>query len=184
VPTEAGSAIAALDHLLVSLGTPPERVPVSLDDKAALYQSLLAGRRILVVIENAADARGVPLLLPARPGSAALVTSRRRLDSLDGDIHLHVDKLGADAAVACLRDASRRSSASFGQVTDAESEALAELCGYFPLALKIAGALLGRGYAGTANALIRALRDDKRRLDVLAVETSKCDPHSLRRTRC
>jgi tetratricopeptide (TPR) repeat protein/pimeloyl-ACP methyl ester carboxylesterase len=170
VPTETGSAIAALDHFLVSLGTPPERVPVSFDDKAALYQSLLAGRRILVVIENAADARGVPFLLPATPGSAALVTSRRRLDSLDADIHLHVDKLGADAAVAYLRDASRRSSASFGQVTAADFEALAELCGYFPLALKIAAALLGRGYAGNADALIRALRDDKQRLDVLAVE--------------
>src|ERR1017187_3107321 len=170
VPTEAGSALAALDPFLVSLGTPPDRVPALPDDKAALYQSLLAGRRILFVIENAADARGMALLLPAAPGSAALVTSRRRLDSLDADLHLHVDKLAAEAAVAYLRDASQRSAASFGQVTDAELATLAELCGYFPLALKIAGALLGRGYPGNADALIRALRDDKRRLDVLAVE--------------
>lgn len=170
VPTEMGSAMAALDHLLVSLGTPPERVPDSPCDKAALYQSLLAERRILIVIENAADARGVPLLLPAMPGSAAIVTSRRRLDSLDVNIHLHMDKLAAPAAILCLRDGAQRSPADVGKASGTQLEVLAELCGYFPLALKIAGALLRRGFAGNADDLIRALGDDKRRLDVLAVE--------------
>ena len=170
VPTEMGSAIAALDHLLLSLGTPPDRLPSSPDGKAALYQSLLAGWRILVVIENAADPDGASLLLPAMPGSAALVTSRRRLDSLDADVHLHVQELDAAAAVLYLDDTSHRSSGEPGHITAAQLKTLAEACGYFPLALKIAGALLRRGSAGSIEDLIRTLRDDKRRLDALALK--------------
>lgn len=170
VPTESGSVLGALDHFLGSLGTPPERLPVLLDDKAALFQSLVSGRRMLVIIENATDAASVRLLLPATPGSAAVVTSRSRMDSLDADLFLDVAELEADAAVAFLRDSARRPSTKSGQPTDAELGDLAKLCGHFPLALKIASALLRRQYAGNASGLIDALGDEKKRLDILAVE--------------
>jgi predicted ATPase len=69
----------ALDRLLRSLGVPGDRVPVDPEDRAALYRSQLAGRRVLVVLDNAAHAGQVQPLLPGAAGCLVLVTSRRRL---------------------------------------------------------------------------------------------------------
>jgi DNA-binding SARP family transcriptional activator len=73
----------ALDRLLRSLGVPGDRIPVDPDDRAALYRSQLAGRRLLIVLDNAGETAQVRPLLPASTGCLALVISRRRLSGLD-----------------------------------------------------------------------------------------------------
>ena len=79
---------------------PPSRPTV--EEASAAFRSRVAGRRLLVVLDNARDAAQVRPLLPATPGCAVLVTSRRLLASLDGASHLHLDILPAVDAVELL----------------------------------------------------------------------------------
>ncbi|BBC32180.1 hypothetical protein SGFS_034740 [Streptomyces graminofaciens] len=76
---DAGEAVRLF---LDSLGVPPERVPHGVDAQAELYRSLLAGRRFLVLLDNARDTEQVRPLLPGAPGCLTIVTSRSRLSGL------------------------------------------------------------------------------------------------------
>src|SRR5690606_3042692 len=76
-PTEA------LARMLVTLGVPAAEVPAHLEDRAAMYRSALAGRRVIVVLDNARDERQAAPLLPGGTESLVLITSRRRLVELD-----------------------------------------------------------------------------------------------------
>ena len=76
---DPGEAIRGFLH---ALGLPPQRIPTGLDAQVASYRSALAGRQVLVVLDNARDAEQVRPLLPGAPGSMAVVTSRDRLTSL------------------------------------------------------------------------------------------------------
>jgi DNA-binding SARP family transcriptional activator/tetratricopeptide (TPR) repeat protein len=135
-------AAEALPVLLVGLGLAAERIPVGLDAQVALYRSLLAGRRILLVLDNVADPDQARPLLPGEPGCLVLVTSRDRLSgllALDGAQRLTLDVLpAADARTVLARTAGPA-------LTGADPDAVAELtrlCGHLPLALRIAGARL------------------------------------------
>jgi DNA-binding SARP family transcriptional activator len=135
--------IEALGRFLRTLGVAPDAVPSDVDEAAGLYRSLLAGARMLVVLDNAGSADQVRPLLPGVP-SAALVTSRDRLSglvALDGASRLELPVLRADDAVTLL---SRLVGATTGQSsTDPAGVAeLARQCGYLPLALRIAAANL------------------------------------------
>ncbi|MEU5313860.1 BTAD domain-containing putative transcriptional regulator [Streptomyces sp. NPDC021562] len=129
----------ALRRLLVALGTPEHRVPAGLRARTALYRAQLAGRRVLVVLDDARDARQVQPLLPRSPGSVALVTSRDPLDELVTTEGAHRLALGPlepahSRATVILRLGAERA--------DAEPEAVAELaasCAGVPLALTLAG---------------------------------------------
>ncbi|MGW2372656.1 AfsR/SARP family transcriptional regulator [Kitasatospora sp. NPDC001683] len=77
-----------LARLLRSLGVPPEDVPVETEQRAALYRSMLGGRRILIILDDAADAAQVAPLLPGSPGCAAVVTARSRAFVLPGATQL------------------------------------------------------------------------------------------------
>jgi DNA-binding SARP family transcriptional activator len=79
---QAMTPAEAVRGFLDALGMPPSRVPSALDDQAALYRSLLAGRRMLVLLDNARDADQVRPLLPGAPGCLVVVTSRNQLTSL------------------------------------------------------------------------------------------------------
>jgi DNA-binding SARP family transcriptional activator/Tfp pilus assembly protein PilF len=135
----------ALAQFLRALGVPDERVPLDLDEAAANYRTLLADRRMLVVLDNAASPEQVRPLLPGSPRCVVLVTSRDRLGGLvvsDGARLLDLDVLNAEEALALLAQILGESRA--GQQPQAAAE-LARLCGCLPLALRIAAAnLVGR----------------------------------------
>ncbi|WP_439657367.1 BTAD domain-containing putative transcriptional regulator [Lentzea sp. HUAS TT2] len=128
---------AALFGFLTALGVSANRVPVDLDGKAALYRSLLAGQRMLVLLDNAATSEQVIPLLPGSPSCTVLITGRSGLVSLidrHGANHLRLDVLdGGDArALLAARLGEARAAAEPGAVKE-----LVELCGGYPLALAI-----------------------------------------------
>ncbi|HEX5118005.1 MAG TPA: BTAD domain-containing putative transcriptional regulator [Pseudonocardiaceae bacterium] len=132
----------ALARFLRGLGVAPAALPADTDESATLYRSLLAGRRMLVVLDNAADAAQVRPLLPGDPGSAVVVTGRDRLDGLvvrDGATRVALDLLGPAESLALLTVAVG------DDRVRAEPEAAAELaglCGHLPLALRVVAANL------------------------------------------
>ncbi|GLY51453.1 BTAD domain-containing putative transcriptional regulator [Lentzea sp. NBRC 102530] len=130
----------ALTQFLRSLGTPAEHIPLDVDEQAVLFRSLLSDRRVLVVLDNAADAEQIRKLLPAGTGCAVLVTSR---DELRGLVVTHGARLLA-LGVFNRGESSQLLSDMLGAaVVRAEPEAsreLARLCANLPLALRIAAA--------------------------------------------
>jgi tetratricopeptide (TPR) repeat protein len=100
----AGTPLPASDavrQFLTALGVPAQRIPAGLDEQAALYRSELAGRQVLIVLDNARDAEQVRPLLPGAPGCLVLVTSRTELASLiafEGAVPLTLDLLTHDEA--------------------------------------------------------------------------------------
>src|SRR6266536_1617985 len=131
--------LEVLGPFLRALGVDGEDVPVELEGAVARFRSLLTGRRVLVVLDNAASAEQVRPLLPAAPGSAAIVTSRQALFMLEGAVILQLDVLSPKESVALLRRL-----AGTERVAAEPSVALtvALQCGCLPLALRIAGAAL------------------------------------------
>ena len=151
------SSIQALSLMLSGLGVEADRIPVEVEAAATLYRSLLAGRRLLVLLDNARDAEQVRPLLPGSPGCLVVVTSRDRLPGLvasHGARPLPLDMLSPAESVALLAWIVG------GDRVSAEAEAAAEvaaLCAHLPLALRIAAANLAdepdRPIAGYAAAL-------------------------------
>ncbi len=126
----------AMRGFLDALGADPARIPADLDAQAALYRSLVAGRRMLIVLDNAATAEQVVPLLPGNPHCTVLITGRTRLVSLidrHGARHLQLDVLARDEARALL---AARLGADRVAAEPAAAE-LIELCGGYPLALSI-----------------------------------------------
>ncbi|MCG7204841.1 ATP-binding protein [Streptomyces arenae] len=160
-PTEA------VRGFLAAFGVRPEHVPPGLDAQVALYQDLLAGRRVLVVLDNAWDERQVRPLLPAAPGCMALVTSRNRLAGLaasDGAHLLSVDVLGPDAAMGVL--AERIGADRLTAEPDAAREIVAH-CAGLPLALAVVAARAAGSPHRPLGTLARELREERNRLDAL-----------------
>jgi tetratricopeptide (TPR) repeat protein/transcriptional regulator with XRE-family HTH domain len=141
-PAAALRPIDALARFLRGLGVPAERVPADQDETAALYRSVLASRRVLVVLDNAASAEQVRPLLPGAAGSFVLVTSRDQLTGLVAREGAREFCLGglepaeSQELLASLLGAER-------MATDrCAAERLAQLCAHLPLALRIAAANL------------------------------------------
>jgi tetratricopeptide (TPR) repeat protein len=132
----------AVTKLLIELKVEPQEIPDDPDAKAALYQESLAGRRLLIVLDNALSEPQVRPLLPADPNCIALVTSRNRLHGLEatdpGVTFLPLDTLAAAESRSLLRSLLGRSSA--GIASDKEIDALAAACSHLPLAIRIASA--------------------------------------------
>ena len=141
-PTPPLRPVEALAQLLRALGVGAEQVPVEVEEAAGLYRSLVTDRRVLIVLDNARDAEQVRPLLPADPGCLVLVTSRDRLSGLvarDGARRLTLDVLSPAEADQLLARVLGQ------EQVQAEPEATAELarvCGFLPLALRIAAANL------------------------------------------
>ena len=158
---------AALRGFLAALGVSLDQIPPDLQAQTALYRSLLVGKRILILLDNAADADQVLPLLPGSASCAVMVTSRRRLTSLitrHGARHVHLGGLTHD-------DAHRTLSIRLGhERITAEPEAVSELlacCAGYPLAL---GIVAGRASAAPDTPLAdlaAELRDATTRLAAL-----------------
>ena len=134
------TAAEAVHGFLHALGAPPDRIPDSLDAQAALYRSLLAGRRMLVVLDNAFSVDQIRPLLPGSPGCTTVVTSRDRLDELirdEGARPLSVSLPSQDDARALL--AGRIGQARVAADPEAV-QAIIESCAGLPLALSIVAA--------------------------------------------
>lgn len=158
----------ALHRFLTALGVPSDAVPADTDAAAALYRSLLADRRMLVVLDNAATVAQVRPLLPGNDRCLTLVTSRDRLSGLairDGARRLTLGTLTESEAVALLRvvTAEHRPHDDETELTE-----LAQLCARLPLALRIAAErAASHPYLALAE-LIADLRDESALWDALS----------------
>ncbi|MES4889450.1 BTAD domain-containing putative transcriptional regulator [Streptomyces sp. NPDC096012] len=155
----------ALARLLRALGVDPE--PVSgTDDLIGLYRTQLAGRRILLILDNAPGEAGLRPLVPPGPGSAVLITSRRRLTALEGAVHLDLSVPDPGEALDLLTTVAGRTGTRSGPGDLSE---IVTLCGQLPLALRIAGARLAARPHWGPGQLAGRLRDERRRLNELRV---------------
>ena len=155
----------ALEAFLRTLGMPPGQIPEETEQRAALYRQRLADTSTLIVLDNALDEAQVRPLLPGAPGCLVLVTSRRRLKGLDDARSLPLDLLAPQDAVALLRAVAGPSRVPADDPAVGE---IAELCGYLPLALRIAGALLRHRPAWGLGHLAGQLRDQHQRVQALS----------------
>ncbi|MGW0187125.1 BTAD domain-containing putative transcriptional regulator [Streptomyces sp. NPDC003362] len=153
-----------LGSFLRALGTADSAIPDSLEERSALYRSVLDGRRVLVLLDNARDAAQVRPLLPGTSGCAALVTSRVRMVDLAGAHLVDLDVMSPDEALALFtkivgeeRVASER---------EAALDVVAA-CGFLPLAIRIAASRLAARRTWTVTVLAAKLADERRRLDEL-----------------
>jgi tetratricopeptide (TPR) repeat protein/transcriptional regulator with XRE-family HTH domain len=161
------SSAGAIRGLLDALQVPAVQIPASLDAQAGLYRSLLAERRMLVVLDNARDAGQVRPLLPGSPGCLVVVTSRSQLAGLaatDGAFQLTLDLLTEAEARQLL--ARRLGAARLAQEPEAVAELIA-LCARLPLALAIVAARASGRPKLRLGALAEDLKDAPRRLDTL-----------------
>ncbi|WP_280445116.1 helix-turn-helix domain-containing protein [Nocardia brasiliensis] len=164
----AGSANSTeiLDGFLRALGAHPNRIPADLDGRSALFRSMVHGRGILVVLDNAQSSGQVRPLLPGSPDCGVLVTSRVRLTGLF---------VGASATAVTLNplrpdDAQALLERVIGRRTGAETAAvplIARRCGYLPLALRIAAVRIATYSHRSISDLAEDLAAEHRRLDVL-----------------
>ncbi|MFI6096274.1 BTAD domain-containing putative transcriptional regulator [Lentzea sp. NPDC051213] len=139
-PREPGEVLTELLH---ALGVTGAGLPSGVTARAALYRSRLAGRRVLVLLDDAASVSQVVPLLPAEAGCAVLVTSRRRLSELPGACQVEVPPFHPDEAAALLAGIAGEDRVS---AQPGEAAAIALACGHLPLAIRVAGArLAGRG---------------------------------------
>ncbi|WP_329275553.1 BTAD domain-containing putative transcriptional regulator [Streptomyces sp. NBC_00691] len=156
----------ALRGFARALGVPASGLPTGLPELAALYQEAVAGRRVLVVVDDAPGERAVRPLLPSGPGGAALLAGRTPLPGLEGAQHFRVERFTADQSVSLLaRIAGERR--VLAERTAAET--LAELCDGIPLAVRIAGMRLAARPHWTLARLADRLADEDRRLSELVV---------------
>jgi tetratricopeptide (TPR) repeat protein len=169
----------AVRRFLDALQVPPERIPVELDALAALYRSQVAGRRMLVVLDNARDTAQVRPLLPGAPTCLVVVTSRNQLTSLiatDGAHPITLDLLTDDEARQLL---AQRLGADR---VAAEPVAVAQIvtrCAHLPLALSMVAARAAVRPHGRLLTLAEELRDTQHRWQMLAGDDPTTDVRAV-----
>ncbi|GAA4473415.1 tetratricopeptide repeat protein [Phytohabitans houttuyneae] len=165
-PDQPMGAADVLARLLAALGVPGHDIPLDVDERAARYRTEVAGRRLLIVLDNASTVEQVRPLLPGSPSSVVVVSSR---DSLAGLVAVHgarrldLDLLPQPDAIMLLRQL-------IGPRVDAEPDAaaaLADQCARLPLALRVAAELAAARPAATLAELVHELSDRQQRLDLL-----------------
>ncbi|TDP92950.1 AfsR/SARP family transcriptional regulator [Labedaea rhizosphaerae] len=151
--------VDALDRFLRAMGVAADAVPDSVDECAEMYRNLLSDRKVLVVLDDAADERQVRPLLPGSPSCAVLVTSRAPMTALPGASRIEVGRLPGAESVALLTKVIGVERVR-GQAKDLRR--LAELCGGEPFTLRLAGARLDARPDWSVRTLIERLTDERR----------------------
>jgi hypothetical protein len=158
--------VQVLGELLEASGVDPRAVPAGLERRTAALRARVADRRVLILLDDAADAAQVRPLLPGTAGAAVLVTSRRLLGGLAATAVVRLGPLGPGRALELLGRLAGPDRIA------AEPDAAAEIsaaCGRLPLPLRIAGARLAARPEWRLERFAARLRDRRRRLDELAV---------------
>ena len=153
--------VEVLGRFLRALGVPGVDQAEDLEARAARYRSLLAQRRMLVVLDNAADEAQLRPLLPGAGEYTVIVTSRARLGGLSGVHPIDLDVLAEDDGRVLLERITR------SRHDAGEAAELVRLCAGLPLAIRIAGAKLATRPHWRLSDVVSRLRDERRRLDTL-----------------
>lgn len=155
----------ALHRLLRAAGMDPRAIAKDEQERAGQLRGVLAERRCLVLLDNAADEAQVRLLLPGQGASMVIVTSRRALGGLEGVTRVPLAPFSPEESAELLRATSARND----DADATERARVARLCGHLPLALRIAGTRLASRPGWTVRHLADRLSDEDRRLANLAV---------------
>lgn len=153
-----------LERFLRALGVRGTAIPDSVEERAEMYRALLAKRRMLIILDNVAGESQIRLLLPGKPTSAVIITSRRHIGSLAGAVRVDVTTFAPEQSTELL---SRITGVERVASEPEATQALADLCGHLPLALRIAGARLAARPHWEIAELVERLEDETRRLDEL-----------------
>jgi len=153
-----------LGRFLRDFGIDATAIPADTDGRAARYRSLIAGRRLLIVLDDARDAAQVRPVLPGTGSCAVLVTTRGQMPGLAGARTVDLDVLPDEEARALFTQVAGRERVT---AEPAATEAVLAACAGLPLAIRIAGARLAARSAWTVQALADRLADEHKRLDML-----------------
>ncbi|MEU1477920.1 BTAD domain-containing putative transcriptional regulator [Streptomyces sp. NPDC005760] len=164
-PAQAATPGRVLGGFLRALGVRPARLPSSTAERAAAYRSLLAGRRVLVVLDDAVAEHQVRPLLPGAGGGAVLVSSRRTLPGLDATARVGLEVLDQEQTLRLLGRLVGRDRLA-AEVTAAAE--IARWSGGLPLAVQAVGSRLRGDDRWRLRTVADRLRDESRRLDGLA----------------
>lgn len=154
-----------LGRFLRSLGMTGLGIPDDVDERATMYRSLLAGKRVLVVLDGVTREHQVELLLPGSAGCAVIVTSRERLGNLPGLVSVDLEVFDTDVALELIGKVAGTDRIEADPAAAAE---LVRFCDGLPLALRIAGARLAGKRHWPVRELVGRLADDVHRLDELS----------------
>ena len=157
----------ALASLLLTAGVAAAQIPPGLDARAARWRDYAAGKKILLVLDDATGHEQVWPLLPGTAGSLVLVTSRRRLTALRDAAVISLDVLPADQAAVLLARLAARPGIAPG---DAAVGEITRLCGYLPLAIGMLASQLRHHPARTAAGLAAELGEARDRLAAMRAE--------------
>ena len=170
---------AAVRGFLDGLGVASGRIPVGQEAQAGMYRSLLSGRKMLIVLDNARDADQVRPLLPGSPGALVLITSRDQLAglvALDGAVPLALDLLTRGEARDLLTNRLGPDRVAREQ---ADVDELIDRCARLPLALNITAARAALDPNRPLAAFVDELRDTRRQLDALTTGEAAADVRTV-----
>ncbi|MBB5159560.1 ATP-binding protein [Saccharopolyspora phatthalungensis] len=160
----------ALDIFLRSFRVDPESIPIDVDERAALYRSVIGTRRLLILVDNVASVKQIRFLLPGSSRCLLIATSRGMLSSLvarEGATRLTLDVLPPEDSVRLLAEIVGEDRI---EADNAAANRIAQLCSHLPLALRVvAERTAGRPHLSLAE-VADELVDEQRRLDTLASE--------------
>lgn len=162
--THPAGPAEVLARFLRDLGVDPARIPAGEEERAAAFRTRLAGRRVLVVLDDARDAAQVRPLLPGSPSCAVLITSRSRLPELVGSRVMDLEVLPPEEARLLF---AKVAGAERAAAEPADTDRVLAACAGLPLAIRIAGARLAARGGWNVHYLAARLSDERRRLDEL-----------------